>query len=190
MLTRCSAARRASPIRSSSIRSCRKADPHPAAWHNSSPRACSKRSRPGFRFASNKAKQRAGPPLAPPHCPGTAMPTISAYIIAFNEAAKIKAAVESVLWADEIVVADSNSTDGTAEIAAGLGARVVQIPFQGFGDLRNRAIEACRCDWIFSLDADERCTAEVRDEILELLAGAPSFDVYRGARRNYMTGRW
>ena len=60
------------------------------------------------------------------------MQTISAYIICFNEAAKIKAAVESVLWADEIVVVDSNSTDGTAEIAAGLGARVVQVPFQGF----------------------------------------------------------
>jgi len=118
------------------------------------------------------------------------MPTISAYIIAFNEAAKIKAAVESVLWADEIVVADSSSTDGTAEVAAGLGARVVQIPFQGFGDLRNRAIEACGCDWIFSLDSDERCTKEVRDEILGLIAGAPAHDVYRVPRRNYMMGRW
>jgi glycosyltransferase involved in cell wall biosynthesis len=118
------------------------------------------------------------------------MPTISAYIIAFNEAAKIKAAVESVLWADEIVVADSNSTDGTAEIAASLGARVVQIPFQGFGELRNRAIEACRCDWIFSLDSDERCTKELRDEILGLIAGAPAHDVYRVPRRNYMMGRW
>ncbi|HZR61152.1 MAG TPA: glycosyltransferase family 2 protein [Xanthobacteraceae bacterium] len=118
------------------------------------------------------------------------MPTISAYIIAFNEAAKIKAAVESVLWADEIVVADSNSTDGTAEIATGLGARVVQIPFQGFGDLRNRAIAACRGDWIFSLDSDERCTRELRNEILGLIAGAPAHDVYRVPRRNYMMGRW
>jgi glycosyltransferase involved in cell wall biosynthesis len=118
------------------------------------------------------------------------MPTISAYIIAFNEAAKIKAAVESVLWADEIVVADSNSTDGTAEIATSLGARVVQIPFQGFGELRNRAIEACRGDWIFSLDSDERCTKELRDEILGLIAGAPAHDVYRVPRRNYMMGRW
>ena len=87
------------------------------------------------------------------------MQKISAYILAFNEAEKIKAAAESVLWADEIVVVDSHSTDGTAEIAAGLGARVVQVPFNGFGDLRNRAIDACRHDWIFSLDADERCTA-------------------------------
>jgi glycosyltransferase involved in cell wall biosynthesis len=117
------------------------------------------------------------------------MQKISAYILAFNEAAKIKAAIETVLWADEIVVVDSNSTDGTADIAASLGARVVQVPFTGFGDLRNRAVAACRCDWIFSLDADERCTAAVRDEILGLLAGAPPHDVYRVPRRNYMMGR-
>src|ERR1700684_638242 len=98
------------------------------------------------------------------------MQKISAYILAFNEAEKVKAAVESVLWADEVVVADSGSTDGTAEIAAGLGARGVQIPFHGFGELRNRAIEACAHDWVFSLDADERCTKPVRDEILGLLA--------------------
>jgi glycosyltransferase involved in cell wall biosynthesis len=118
------------------------------------------------------------------------MQTISTYIICFNEAEKIKAAVESVLWADEIVVVDSNSTDGTADIAASLGARVVQVPFQGFGDLRNRAVEACRCEWVFSLDADERCTKEVRDEILGLLAGQPPCDLYRIPRRNYFMGRW
>jgi glycosyltransferase involved in cell wall biosynthesis len=118
------------------------------------------------------------------------MQTISAFILTFNEAEKIAAAVESVLWADEVVVVDSNSTDRTAEIATGLGARVVQVPFQGFGDLRNRALEACRYEWIFSLDADERCTKEVRDEILGLLAGSPAHDVYRVPRRNYMMGRW
>jgi glycosyltransferase involved in cell wall biosynthesis len=118
------------------------------------------------------------------------MQKISAYILSFNEAAKIKAAVESVLWADEIVVVDSNSTDATTEIATGLGARVVQVPFNGFGDLRNRAIKACSHDWIFSLDADERCTAAVRDEILGLLAGAPPLDVYRVPRRSFMMGRW
>ena len=118
------------------------------------------------------------------------MQTVSAYIICFNEAAKIQAAVESVLWADEVVVVDSGSTDGTAEIAASLGARVVQIPFNGFGDLRNRAVEACRCTWIFSLDSDERCTRPVRDEILGLLAGDPRHDAYLVPRRNYMMGRW
>jgi glycosyltransferase involved in cell wall biosynthesis len=118
------------------------------------------------------------------------MQKISAYIICFNEAAKIRAAIESVLWADEIVAVDSNSTDGTAEIAASLGARVVQVPFHGFGDLRNRAIDYCRCDWIFSLDADERCTKAVRDEILSLLAGQPPHELYRVPRRNFMMGRW
>jgi glycosyltransferase involved in cell wall biosynthesis len=118
------------------------------------------------------------------------MPKISAYILTFNEAAKIEAAVASVLWADEVVVVDSSSTDRTAEIASALGARVVDVPFNGFGDLRNRAIEACQHDWIFSLDADERCTEAVRDEILTLLAGTLPYDVYRVPRRSYMMGRW
>ena len=117
------------------------------------------------------------------------MQKISAYILTFNEAEKIKAAIETVLWADEIVVVDSNSTDDTPDIATSLGARIVQVPFKGFGDLRNQAIEACRYDWIFSLDADERCTEAVRDEILAILAGPALHDVYRVPRRNYLMGR-
>ncbi len=115
---------------------------------------------------------------------------LSAYILTYNEAEKIAAAVSSVLWADEVVVINSFSTDRTAEIAAALGAHVVQVPFNGFGELRNRAVEACKYDWIFSLDADERCTAEMRDEILKLLAEGPALDVYRVPRRSYMMGRW
>jgi glycosyltransferase involved in cell wall biosynthesis len=118
------------------------------------------------------------------------MQKISAYIIAFNEAAKIEAAVSSVLWADEIVVVDSNSTDRTVELAQALGARVVQVPFTGFGELRNRALEACRYDWIFSLDADERCTPAARDEIFRLLATDPAHDAYLVPRRSYFMGRW
>jgi glycosyltransferase involved in cell wall biosynthesis len=121
---------------------------------------------------------------------GVAMGKVSAYIIAYNEAAKIEAAVSSVLWADEIVVVDSNSTDGTAALAEGLGARVVQVPFIGFGELRNRAVEACRYEWIFSLDSDERCTAAVRDEILALVATDPAHDAFLIPRRSYMMGRW
>jgi glycosyltransferase involved in cell wall biosynthesis len=118
------------------------------------------------------------------------MQKISAFILTFNEAEKIKAAVESVLWADEIVVVDSFSTDTTTDIATSLGARVVQVPFNGFGELRNRAVESCSNDWIFSLDADERCTVQVRDEILALLATTPPVDVYRVPRRSFMMGRW
>jgi len=118
------------------------------------------------------------------------MDKISAYILTYNEAEKIEAAVSSVLWADEVVVVDSFSSDRTAELATSIGARVVQVPFNGFGELRNRAIETCKYDWIFSLDADERCTAEVRDEILNMIAGTPAHDVYRVPRRSYMMGRW
>jgi glycosyltransferase involved in cell wall biosynthesis len=118
------------------------------------------------------------------------MQKISAYILAFNVEEKIAAAVSSVLWADEIVVVDSASSDRTAEIARSLGARVIQIPFHGFGELRNRALAECRHEWIFSLDSDERCTPEVRDEILSILAGAPAHDAYLVPRRNYMMGRW
>lgn len=116
--------------------------------------------------------------------------SLSAYIIAYNEAEKIADAINSVLWADEIIVADSNSIDGTDRIAQDMGARVVQIPFQGFGHLRNQAIKACRHEWILSLDTDEQCTPEVRDEILMLLSGNPAHDAYLVPRRNYFMGRW
>ena len=114
---------------------------------------------------------------------------ISVYIIAFNEVDKIRDCINSVLWADEIIVADSNSTDGTSEIAIELGAKVIQIPFNGYGDLRNQAISYCNGDWIFSLDSDERCTKEVRDEIFNLIDNAP-LDIYRVPRKNFFMGRW
>jgi glycosyltransferase involved in cell wall biosynthesis len=117
------------------------------------------------------------------------MNKISVYIITYNEADKIRAAVNSVLWADEIVVADSSSQDNTVAIAEELGARVVQIPFRGFGDLRNQAMAACTHDWIFSLDSDERCTPEARDEILACVE-APQADAYYIPRRNFFMGRW
>ena len=117
------------------------------------------------------------------------MNKVSACIIAYNEADKITAAIHSVLWADEIVVVDSHSTDDTAAIAEALGARVVQVDFSGFGDLRNSAMAACGHDWIFSLDADERCTPEARDEMLACLR-APTAEAYYVPRRNFFMGRW
>ncbi len=115
---------------------------------------------------------------------------ISVYIIAYNEADKIRSAINSVLWADEIVVADSFSEDDTVAIAEDLGARVVQIEFKGFGDLRNRAMAACSHTWIFSLDADERCTPEARDEILHTITLPNTADAYYIPRRNFFMGRW
>ncbi|PID72776.1 MAG: alpha-L-glycero-D-manno-heptose beta-1,4-glucosyltransferase [Desulfobulbus propionicus] len=117
------------------------------------------------------------------------MNPVSVYIIAYNEADKIEAAVNSVLWADEIILADSYSQDNTAELAQALGAKVVQIPFKSFGNLRNQAMAACTHDWIFSLDSDERCTPEVRDEIFSTLKN-PVADAYYVPRRNFFMGRW
>ena len=117
------------------------------------------------------------------------MNKVSVYIITYNEADKIRSAINSALWADEIVVADSQSQDDTVAIAEELGARVVQIPFRGFGDLRNQAMAACTHEWIFSLDSDERCTPEARDEILACLK-APESDAYYIPRRNFFMGRW
>ncbi len=118
------------------------------------------------------------------------MTQISVYIIAFNEAEKVRATIESVRWADEIIVVDSWSTDGTADIATQLGARVVQVKFNGFGDLRNHAISACSHEWIFSLDADERCTSEAAAEIKAITADENALDAYWTPRRNYFMGRW
>jgi len=118
------------------------------------------------------------------------MPTISAYIIAYNEEHKIRDALNSVLWVDEIILADSFSTDETANIAESMGAKVVQIPFNGFGELRNQAINACTSEWIFSLDADERCTTKVRDEILRIISSDRPGDVYFVPRKNFFMGKW
>jgi glycosyltransferase involved in cell wall biosynthesis len=118
------------------------------------------------------------------------MSKISVYIIAYNESEKIRDAINSVLWADEIIVADSYSQDNTASIANELGASVIQIQFQGFGDLRNKAMAACTHDWIFSLDSDERCTPGARDEILATIDDPQAVDAYYIPRRNYFMGRW
>ncbi len=119
------------------------------------------------------------------------MSKLSVYIIAYNEAEKIGAAVSSVIdWADEVIVADSQSTDRTAAIAESLGATVVQIAFDGFGKLRNDAIAACRNPWIFSLDADERCTPAAAEEIRRIINDPQAADAWYVPRKNWFMGRW
>ena len=114
---------------------------------------------------------------------------ISVYIIAYNESKNILDAINSIIWADEIVVIDSYSTDNTAQLAEQVGARVIQVNFQGFGHLRNQAISACTHDWIFSLDADERCTPAVEKEIKHLLSSAETADAYFVPRQNFFMNR-
>ncbi len=119
------------------------------------------------------------------------MAKLSVYIIAFNEANKIADSIKTVIdWADEVIVADSFSIDDTAKIATELGAKVVQVPFNGFGDLRNQALKACSYEWIFSLDSDERCTPEAKAEILAIINNPNALDVYSTPRKNIFLGRW
>ena len=90
---------------------------------------------------------------------------ISATIITFNEESNIKAACESVAWADEIVVVDSDSTDATRELAEACGARVITNAWPGFGAQKQFAVEQAKHEWIFSLDADERVSDELKNSI-------------------------
>jgi glycosyltransferase involved in cell wall biosynthesis len=116
------------------------------------------------------------------------MQKISAYIIAYNEEKKIAAAIASVAWADEIILIDSTSNDRTATIAAEMGVRVVQVEFKGFGALRNSAILACSHPWVFSLDADERCTPEAAQELRDAVA-RNEHDLFFMPRRNFFFGQ-
>src|ERR1044072_9014454 len=93
---------------------------------------------------------------------------ISATIITLNEESNIKAACESVAWADEIVVIESQSTDAAREIAEACGARVITIPWPGFGAQKQFAVEQAQHEWIFSLDADERVSDELKKSIESL----------------------
>jgi glycosyltransferase involved in cell wall biosynthesis len=121
---------------------------------------------------------------------GVYVPEISVYILTYNEENKIEDAIKSALWADEIVVIDSYSEDTTVSIAKRLGARVITLPFEGFGELRNRAIKACRNEWIFSLDADERFTPEAAREVKRMIQAPDPCDAYFVPRRNWFMGRW
>ena len=114
---------------------------------------------------------------------------ITAYTLTYNEAAQIRAVLEGLKWADEIIVVDSFSTDGTVEIAREYGAKIISEKFCGFGKLRNFALDAARNDWIFSLDADERCTPELVEEIRREV-NAPRFDAYHVPRKSHFLGRW
>ena len=115
---------------------------------------------------------------------------ISATIITFNEESNIKPACESVAWADEIVVVDSNSTDQTRERAEACGARVITNTWPGFGAQKQFAVDQAKHEWIFSLDADERVSDELRQSIAALRKAGAHADGYLIARRTFYQGRW
>ena len=115
---------------------------------------------------------------------------ITATIITHNEESNIRAACESVAWADEILVVDSESTDATREVAANTGAQIVVNPWPGFAAQKQFATDQATHDWVFSLDADERVSDELRESIRNLSASSPNADGYRIARRTFYQNRW
>jgi glycosyltransferase involved in cell wall biosynthesis len=118
------------------------------------------------------------------------MPKCSVTIVTLNEAAHIGAAIDSVAWADDIVVVDSGSTDGTVDIARAKGATVIHRDWPGWVDQKNFAADRAAHDWIFSLDADERVPPPLAGEIRELLSGEPPMRGYRVPRVTFHLGKW
>jgi glycosyltransferase involved in cell wall biosynthesis len=114
---------------------------------------------------------------------------LSVVLVVHNAAAQLPACLASVAFADEIVVVDSGSSDGTGACAQQHGARVVQREWMGFGLQKQFAVAQARNDWVLCLDADERVSPELERSIRAALE-APVAPVYRMRRRNRFLGRW
>ena len=113
---------------------------------------------------------------------------LTAIILTKNEAENVVACIQSLGWSDEIVVFDSLSDDRTTELAEAAGARVIQHPFRDFAHQRNAALDAVESDWIFFVDADERATDELGQEIRQVIEGQ-DVDGWWVPRHNYIFGR-
>ncbi len=113
----------------------------------------------------------------------------TATIIALNESRNIADCVSSVSFFDEVLVIDSGSTDGTAELAESAGATVVKNSWPGFGPQKQFALEQARNDWVLSIDADERVSPELREALIDLFRTKPHANGYSINRRNHFMGR-
>ena len=115
---------------------------------------------------------------------------VTVTVITRDESAHIAAALQSVSWADEIIVVDSGSTDGTVAIATPLATRVEVRDWSGYSAQKNYAAGLASNDWILSIDADERVTPELAAEIRSVLATTPAARGYRIPRVAWYLGRW
>ena len=114
---------------------------------------------------------------------------LSVAIITRNAAALLERCLASVAFAEEVVVVDSGSTDGTVELAARHGARVVRKEWLGFGAQKQFAVDAASHEWVLCVDADECLSPELREAVVAELK-APRGFVYAIPRRNRFLGRW
>jgi glycosyltransferase involved in cell wall biosynthesis len=118
------------------------------------------------------------------------MASLSVAIVALNEEERLRACLESVVWAEELVVVDAGSSDKTVAIAREFTDRVLFRAWDGYGTQKNFALGQCHGDWILSLDADERVSDALREEIQATLGGGrPEVGFYL-PRRNLFQGRW
>ena len=115
---------------------------------------------------------------------------ISVTVITKNEAADIAAALESVRWADEIVVVDSGSTDETVAIARRFTERVFVRDWPGYAAQKNVAASLASHDWILSLDADERVTPQLADEVRRIVSANPTDSAFKVPRVTWHLGQW
>lgn len=129
------------------------------------------------------------PPASGPAIMGP-VPGLTVTVITLNESANIAAALESVSWADEIVVVDAHSRDDTVAIAQRFTNRVIVRDWPGYIPQKNFAAASAAHDWILSIDADERVTPELAAEIRALLASEPAHSGYRVPRLSHYLGRW
>jgi glycosyltransferase involved in cell wall biosynthesis len=111
-------------------------------------------------------------------------------VITHNEAPHLAAALESVSWADEIVVIDSHSTDDTVAVAERQATLVEVRDWAGYGPQKNYAATRASHNWILSIDADERVTPALADEIRALMRAGPDAQGYRMSRVTHYLGRW
>lgn len=116
------------------------------------------------------------------------MEKVSAIVICFNRRSEIESCLKSLRWADELIVVDSHSTDGTDEIARRYADRFYQHEYVSCGAKRNWALRHATHPWIVTIDSDEVIPEPLRDEIREVL-GNPAFDRYKAYRRNFFLGR-
>ena len=119
-----------------------------------------------------------------------AEPTLGVAIITFNAAARLAQCLEALSFADEVVIIDGGSTDGTAQIAESHGARViVERTWPGFGPQKNRAVQALDTDWILSIDADEIVSPELAGSIRQTIRQS-THDIYAVDRLSSFCGQW